>query len=849
VNPAEIVSPGAITVANSTNDYNFSGSSIGGAASLTKSGSMMLTLSSANSYSGGTVLNAGTLKLSHVAALGAVGQTLTLNGGTLALGVDSPANSYNVTLYGSSTVLLDRATSGAAITNTFGFLSFSNSSTLSVSGGTNVSSGTATLVFSGVPQFGIPVGITTTFEIGTNTMVSLAGSLNGAPGSTATVVKTGSGTLTISGVNNYWDAPNGNPFGLRQGTLDLRNANAFGDNGGHLYPVVASSNTTLRLTVDSNTTFLGVGTCVITGDNVTVVSDRITPGAGVTHTTGGGLTLTNNYTLNAVAGANVTNGNAGINFGATSLGGNATINVINPASGGGTMIMAISGLVSQVGSGRSLTKTGNGTLSLTPTTPNNYSGGTVVNGGILQLNYGNPGTNMGTIAGLLTINTGAAVRATAEKALGFATSPSGNVTVITINGGLLEHAGPNGLNGGQTVFMTAGEIRSNGGVPSPSSASFRIAGGPDPTIYVQASSATSLISGRVAMDTTGNFNVQDGAADIDLLITATMTDGIGTGTPPNGIIKTNSGTMALNSSNTFSRGAQIVGGRLLVNNGTGSGTGTGAVTVAFGTTLGGTGAISGPVTSSGTIAPGAPSAPVARLAMANQYTQTVTGTLSIEISGSQQYDVLAVGGSAALNGTLAVATNGYAPVPGDVFTVLTTSARSGVFAVTNLPTLSSPSMLWNVDYQSAAVVLSVTSVPPTGYDAYALQITNALLRAAQADADGDGFANLLEYVTGDNPNNPVNTNSLMSAGRTNSALSLIFFHDITTTDATLYVEGSYNSTNDATWATVNINSNGVWSSPATVTENPIAPPLYQANVQDTDPAATNRFLRLRVTRP
>jgi hypothetical protein len=48
---------------------------------------------------------------------------------------------------------------------------------------------------------------------------------------------------------------------------------------------------------------------------------------------------------------------------------------------------------------------------------------------------------------------------------------------------------------------------------------------------------------------------------------------------------------------------------------------------------------------------------------------------------------------------------------------------------------------------------------------------------------------------------------------------------------------------------VNINSNGVWNSPATAVENPYAPPLNQATVQDTVPAATNRFLRLRVTKP
>src|SRR5439155_14781577 len=50
----------------------------GGAHSLTKSSTGTLTLSTANSYSGGTVVNAGTLNVNAASALGTGG--LALNG-------------------------------------------------------------------------------------------------------------------------------------------------------------------------------------------------------------------------------------------------------------------------------------------------------------------------------------------------------------------------------------------------------------------------------------------------------------------------------------------------------------------------------------------------------------------------------------------------------------------------------------------------------------------------------------------------------------------------------------------------------------------------------------------------
>ena len=65
---------------------------------------------------------------------------------------------------------------------------------------------------------------------------------------------------------------------------------------------------------------------------------------------------------------------------------------------------------------------------------------------------------------------------------------------------------------------------------------------------------------------------------------------------------------------------------------------------------------------------------------------------------------------------------------------------------------------------------------------------------------------------------------------------------------TLVVEGADSISNDAAWNGIATNIEGVWSGPATVSEIGSSNPV-SVTVQDTDPAATNRFLRLRVTQP
>jgi autotransporter-associated beta strand protein len=102
------VSPSEITVSNSAGNYLFSGSgSITGAATLTKSGAGVLTISNTNSYTGATLVNGGTLAVNGsisfspitvnstgaLQGVGSLGSTIMVaSGGTL-----QPGNFFGAT--------------------------------------------------------------------------------------------------------------------------------------------------------------------------------------------------------------------------------------------------------------------------------------------------------------------------------------------------------------------------------------------------------------------------------------------------------------------------------------------------------------------------------------------------------------------------------------------------------------------------------------------------------------------------------------------------------------------------------------------------------------------------------
>ncbi len=149
---------------------------------------------------------------------------------------------------------------------------------------------------------------------------------------------------------------------------------------------------------------------------------------------------------------------------------------------------------------------------------------------------------------------------------------------------------------------------------------------------------TLRVSGPAAIGT-GAISVASGATFLfDNAANATFANAVsGAGT----FRKMGAGQLSF--SNPFSVGALAVdAGRVRIN-----GTGTTNATVAAGATLDGTGRIVGSLTNNGTVAPGNS---IGTLTVQGNYVQNAGSVLEIEFDGSGGIDLLAVTGSATLNG-------------------------------------------------------------------------------------------------------------------------------------------------------------------------------------------------------
>jgi len=194
------------------------------------------------------------------------------------------------------------------------------------------------------------------------------------------------------------------------------------------------------------------------------------------------------------------------------------------------------------------------------------------------------------------------------------------------------------------------------------------------------------------------------------------------------LVKNGAGVLTLTGTSNYNGGTTVNAGILDVSNASGSATGTGTVAVASGATLRGTGIIGGPVQNEGAVHPGASAG---TLAIQNTYTQDMSGSLGIEIGGlapGTEYDQLSIVGTAALSGTLMVTLiNGYSPIPGDSFELLTAGAISGEFATLDLPPLTDTAR-WRVEYMPTAVSLTLITSSVLTYQ--------GRLQDAGAPADG-----------------------------------------------------------------------------------------------------------------
>ncbi|ECU6061832.1 autotransporter outer membrane beta-barrel domain-containing protein, partial [Salmonella enterica subsp. enterica serovar Derby] len=308
------VTDNAVLELNTGGDFD---NAISGSGQVEKSGDETLTLSGANSYTGGTLISSGTLVANDVNALGTGDVTdnavLELNtGGTFDNAI---SGSGQVVKSGDETLTL----SGS---NTY-------------TGGTTINDGT--LIATSVDALG-------SGDVTDNAVLELntGGDFDNAISGSGQVVKSGDETLTFSGTNSYTDGTL-----ISGGTLVATNLEALGTGD-------VTNNATLELNTGGtfDNAISGSGQVVKSGDDALTLSGSNTYTGGTT-ISGGTLIATSVDALGS---------------------GDVTDNAVLELNTGGTFDNAISG------SGQ-VVKSGDKTLTLSGS--NTYTGGTTISGGTL----------------------------------------------------------------------------------------------------------------------------------------------------------------------------------------------------------------------------------------------------------------------------------------------------------------------------------------------------------------------------------------------------------------------------------------------------------------------------------
>ncbi|GAR26388.1 outer membrane protein IcsA autotransporter precursor [Salmonella enterica] len=531
------VTDNAVLELNTGGDFT---NAISGSGQVVKSGDKTLTLSGANSYTGGTTISGGTLVASNVEALGTGditdNATLELNaGGDFANNIGGTGS---VVKSGDKTLTL----SGS---NTY-------------TGGTTISGGT--LVATNVEALGTGnVTDNATLELSTG------GDFANNIGGTGSVVKSGDETLTLSGANSYTGGTT-----ISGGTLVASNVEALGTGD-------VTDNATLELNTggDFDNAISGSGQVVKSGDKTLTLSGANSY-SGATTISGGTLVATN---VDALGSGDVTD--------------DATLEL----NTGGTFDNAISG------SGQ-VVKSGDETLTLSGT--NTYSGGTLISGGTLVAsNVEALGTGDVTNDAVLELNTGG----TFDNAI------SGSGQVVKSGDKMLTLSGANSYSGGTLIS--------------------------DGTLV--ASNVEALGSGDVTNDavlelnTGGTFdNVISGSGKVE---------------------KSGDDALTLSGSNTYTGGTLISGGTLVASN-----------VEALGT---------GDVTDNATLA----------LNAGGDFTNNIGGTGRVEKSGDQTLTLSGsntyTGGTLISSGTL-VATSVDALGTGNVTNNATLALNTGGDFINNI---------------------------------------------------------------------------------------------------------------------------------------------------------------------
>ncbi|EIO8209960.1 autotransporter-associated beta strand repeat-containing protein [Salmonella enterica] len=550
---------------------------ISGSGQVVKSGDDVLTLSGANSYSGGTLISDGTLVASNVEALGSGDVT---NDAVLEL---NTGGTFDNTISGS----------GRVVKSGDGALTLSGAN--SYSGGTLISDGT--LIAGRVDVLGSgDVTDNATLELNTG------GTFDNAISGSGQVVKSGDDVLTLSGANSY----SGGTL-ISDGTLVASNVEALGTGD-------VTDNATLEMNTggDFINNIGGTGRVEKSGDDALTLSGSNTYTGGTTINDGtliatsvdalGSGDVTNNAVLelntggdfinniggtgrveksgdetltlsgsNTYTGGTLISGGTLVATNVEALGtGDVTDNAVLELNTGGDFINNIGG------TGR-VEKSGDDTLTLSGS--NSYTGGTLISSGTLvATNVDALGSGDVTDNATLELNTGG----TFDNAI----SGSGQVVksgdeTLTLSGansytgGTLISSGTlvandvNALGTGDVTDNAVLELNTGGDFDNAISGSGQVVKSGDETLTLSGANSYTggtLISGGTLVATSvealGSGDVTDNAV-LELNTGGTFDNAIsGSGQ----VVKSGDKTLTLSGANSYTGGTTISGGTLVASN-------------------------------------------------------------------------------------------------------------------------------------------------------------------------------------------------------------------------------------------------------------------------------------------
>ncbi|WP_264055444.1 autotransporter-associated beta strand repeat-containing protein [Rhodopseudomonas palustris] len=675
---------------NRSNALTFSGL-ISGTGSVAQLGSGNLSMSGANTYTGGTTISRGTVTVGNNSALG-VGDVKMTQGATLAFGIQDYTLANNFVISGTSifnirTGTTQTITGAVSDGDTAGIIEKTGSGTLTLvgrntyTGGTTVS-GSTLQIGNGGTSGSISGDVINNASLAFNR--SDTNAFGGAISGTGGVRQLGAGTTVLTGNNTYIGGTT-----ISRGRLQIGDGGTSGSITGDVI-----NDASLAFDRSDKNAFggaisgtggvsqLGTGTTVLTGANT------YTGGTTISH---GRLQIGDGGTSGSISGDVINNASLAFNRSDTyTFGG----------------VISGTGAVAQLGSGN---------LSLSGA--NTYTGGTTISGGTVTV-----GNNSAFGVGDVKMTQGATLAFGIQDytlANNFVISGTSifNIrtgTTQTITGAVSDGdtAGIIQKNGGGKLILNGRNSFSGGTIINAGTLQLANSNMLSATTAATVASGTTLDLGgfdQTIGSLAGAGSVALGAALLTTGADNSSTNFSGAMSGTGGLTKQGTGNLVLSGTNDYTGPTTINAGTLSVNGSIAS-----AVTAASGGRLGGSGSVgSTTIASGGTLAPGNS---IGTLTVNGDLTFAAGSSYAVEVSPTAS-DRTNVTGRATLAGTVQASYASGSYISKRYTIVNAAGGVAGTFGAlvdTNLPTNFTSALAY--DANNAYLDLTLAFIPPAAPD-------------------------------------------------------------------------------------------------------------------------------------